>query len=302
MNISPGDIDTFLEVVRAHSVSRAAQNLGVGQPAVSKAIARLEGQIGVVLFQRGVQGSRLTNDGQLFVEAARRFHQKHFEMLRLATDLRARNSGLLRVGITSPSAEGLEVRAISELVRRRPGMRLQLRVDKSDSLNAAVEDGDLDLAVVPCYPGQAWSCTQLDLSKDHIRVAVRAGHALCRAESLSLSNLEPYKWVMASRQSAATQALLRIFERSGAPQPQVAVEVDYMSEAAMGILCSTDLISLIPGSVLTGWLGRVMPLAIPQLDIGRNKVLLSRPQADWSPLMNDLRDLMLSHRLVRQTF
>jgi DNA-binding transcriptional LysR family regulator len=301
MDLSRTDIATFIEVVRSGSVSRAALHIGVTQPSVSKALRRLEDAVGVPLVERGVHGVKLTNEGQLFLETAKRFEAQHFELVRLASELRARHSGLLRLGITSPCGDSIAVHAVSALVRRRPGMRLRMHIGKSDELNAKVEDGELDLAVVPSYQGQTWSCAQVALSDDEARLVVRQGHPLLQLPSVSLQDLTPYAWVMPSQQSAALHALQKALQQSGAPAPHVALEPDYVSEAVMGIICRTDLLSMVPASVLRGWLGRVVPLSIPELQMQRTQVLLSRPQATWSPLMEDLRDLLLSYRPTSRT-
>jgi DNA-binding transcriptional LysR family regulator len=296
MELSPSDLGAFLEVVRSGGVSRAAQHLGLTQPSVSKAIRRLEDEVGVQLLERGVRGARLTAEGALFLEAAKRFEVQRFELVRAAQELRARHAGLLRLGITSPAADSIAARAAAELSRRRPGMRLQLRIGKSDALDAAIEDGELDLAVVPAYEGQQLQGERIDLGEDPMRVVVRHGHPLLARPRVGIDDLTPYAWIMAPPRSAARRHLFAIFERSGAPLPRVAIETEYTSEAAMGILATTDLLSVVPASVLRGWLGRVMPLDIPVLDVQRTLVLLSRPAAQWSPLMNDFRALLLSHR------
>lgn len=53
MNLSVADLTAFIEIVRSGSISRAAQHLGVTQPSVSKAIRRLEDEVGVQLLERG---------------------------------------------------------------------------------------------------------------------------------------------------------------------------------------------------------------------------------------------------------
>lgn len=299
MNFSYNDISIFIEVVRSGSVTRAAEQIGLTQPSVSKAIKRLEGEVGVSLFERGAHGARITSEGHFFLETARRFEAQHLELVRTASELRARHSGLLRIGITSPAADSIVVRAIAEMVRRRPGMRLKLTIGKSDALNGAVEDGELDLAVVPSYPGYSLSCATVDISEDHTRVVVRTEHPLARLPHLTINDLTPYGWVMPSPQSAARRHVFQIFERAGAPAPHVGIETEYTSEAAMGVLMATDLLAVVPTSVLRSWLGRVQPLPIPELEIHRTQVLLSRPQARWTPLMTAFRDLLLDLRSTR---
>lgn len=290
MSISPSDLSAFLEVVRSGSLSRAADALGVTQPSVSKAIRRLEQATGVVLLERGIHGARLTGDGELFHESARRFDAHRFELERVAGDLRARHAGLLRLGITSAASENPAVQVLADLVRRRPGMRIRLKIGKSDVLDACVEDGELDLALVPAYPGQALRSTRVELGEDRVQVVVRQGHPLLAQEGLELHSLVPFSWVMAPQHSAARRHLLAVFEREGVPVPQVTLEADYTSEAVMGIVAATDLLAMTPSAMVRGWLGRVFPLKIPALELRRSLVLLSRPNARWTPLMSEFRD------------
>jgi DNA-binding transcriptional LysR family regulator len=73
MLFSPADIAYFLEVVNHGHIGRAAKACCVTQPAISKAVHRLEKSVGVALLERGAHGVRLTAEGQLFLESARKF-------------------------------------------------------------------------------------------------------------------------------------------------------------------------------------------------------------------------------------
>lgn len=296
MSFSPNDISYFLEIARQEHMGRAAQEAGVTQPAITKALRRLEDAVGMPLFERGGHGVRLTANGQLFMEIAKRFHVEHTEMVRAAAALRARHSGLLRVGLTNPASDSEAVRALAQMVRQRPGLRLTLTIGKSDTLNGAVEAGELDVAVVPSYPGTSFSCTQLTINEDTVHAAARAQHPLFSITQPTLQDLMPYSWIMPSRNSAARRLITEIYERAGLPLPQVTLEVEYTSDAVMGLVWGTDLLSLVPAATLRGWVGRVTPLPIPALTIPRSLVLLTRPKATWSPLMADFRDVLLTCR------
>jgi DNA-binding transcriptional LysR family regulator len=292
MSFSPTDIAYFLEVARLGHVGRAAQSVGVTQPAVSKSIRRLEQAVGVPLFERGAHGVLLTGDGHLFLESARRFDAQHTEMQLAASDLRAQHGGLLRVGLTQPTADSAVVRVLAEMVRRRPGLRLTLTIGKSDALSDAVQRGELDLAVAPAYPGLAFGCAQLELGEDRVRVAARASHPLASRDGLALKNLADYSWVMPSRGSASRRLVSQMFEQTGLPSPRVTMEADYMSDAVLGLIAGTDLLVVAPASVLRHWFGRVNALPLPELDLRRTVVLLSRPGVTWSPLMLAFRELL----------
>jgi DNA-binding transcriptional LysR family regulator len=182
------------------------------------------------------------------------------------------------------------------MVRQRPGMRLVLTIGKSDTLNDAVEKGELDMAVTPSFPGSHFSCDRIELSEDLMRVAARAQHPLFSVSKPSLHDVEDYAWLLPSRQSNTRRLLTQILEQAGCPAPRVVVEADFRSDAAMGLLEGTDLLTVVPASVLRNWPGRIEALALPMLEIRRTLVLLTRAGATWSHLMVDFKDLLISHR------
>ncbi|VTU23821.1 Galactose-binding protein regulator [Variovorax sp. SRS16] len=296
MSYSFNDIAYFLEVVRQGHLGRAAESIGVTQPTISKALRRLEEAVGMPLLERSSHGTRLTGNGELFVESARRFHAQHVEMARVATEIRAQHQGLLRIGLTNSAGDTDAVRALADMVCSRPGLRIRLTIGKSDALNDEVEQGALDLAVVPSYPGANFSCTHARIGEDKVQVAARTRHPLFQRATVTLADLSAYPWILASRASAARRLVTEIFEREGVPPPQVALEADYTSGTAMGLLASTDLLALVPGSMLRGWAAQVAPLPVPQLAFQRTLVLLAQPRASWSPLMTTFRDLLLAGR------
>jgi DNA-binding transcriptional LysR family regulator len=296
MSYSFNDIAYFLEVVRQGHLGRAAESIGVTQPTISKALRRLEEAVGVPLLERSSHGTRLTGNGELFVESARRFHAQHVEMARIATEIRAQHQGLLRIGLTNSAGDTDAVRVLAEMVRRRPGLRIRLAIGKSDALNVQVEQGALDLAVVPSYPGSSFSCTHDRIGEDTVQVAARTRHPLFQRATVTLADLAACDWIMASRESAARRLVAGIFEQAAIAPPQVALEAEYMSGTAMGLLAGTDLLALVPGSVLRGWTGQVAALPVPQLAFQRVLVLLAQPRATWSPLMTTFRDLLLAGR------
>lgn len=301
MSFSPTDIAYFLEAARQQHFGRAARQVGISQPAVTKAVRRLEAAVGVGLFERSAGGVRLTADGQLFLEAARRFEVQHAELQRLADDLRAQHAGLLRVGMTNPESRSLVVAALADLVRQRPGLRVTLRIETSDVLNDAVERGELDVALAPSYPGHGFTCNQLEVGDDQVRVAARAGHPLFALRNPALRDLAPYGWVMAPRQSASRRLLIQRFEAAGEPAPQVVMEAEYTSGAVLGMLAATDLLAAVPVATLHDWAGRVQMLPLPMLEFRRTLVMLTREKGPSTPLMEAFRAALLAQRPPRRT-
>lgn len=102
-----GWLRTFDAVGRLGSLTRAAQELGLTQPAVTYQIRRVEEQLGLSLFHRSQGGSRLTEAGEVLFRAVRasveRIDDAAQETLRKARDPAIRRSGFLPIMVLLPS-------------------------------------------------------------------------------------------------------------------------------------------------------------------------------------------------------
>ena len=137
-----------MHVARLGSVSRAADQLNIAQPALSRQLRKLEGELGVELLTRHGRGVTLTRAGSLLLQRAEalllQFGQIPFEVR--ASE--AVFSGHVTLGV--PPAAGLLIApAVFRSFRARwPAARLQIREGISSSLEEWLLDGRLDIAVL----------------------------------------------------------------------------------------------------------------------------------------------------------
>jgi DNA-binding transcriptional LysR family regulator len=144
-----GELEIFARVVEAGSFSAAARELGIGQPAVSKAIAALEQRLGVRLLQRGPRTMTLTEVGSEYLERVR-------GVLDLVDDADAsarRHAGELqgRIRLTTSTAFGrLKLfDPLASFMRRHPKVAVLLRLSDADldlvaeGLDVAIRIGQL---------------------------------------------------------------------------------------------------------------------------------------------------------------
>ncbi|OZI59225.1 LysR family transcriptional regulator [Bordetella genomosp. 4] len=94
------DLDYFLAVARAGHVGRAADGMGISQPALTKGIRRLEDELKLQLFVRTPKGMELTMPGKAFYQRSLQARRELDEALREAGDLHRGSVGLVRVGVT----------------------------------------------------------------------------------------------------------------------------------------------------------------------------------------------------------
>lgn len=297
MNISLRDISYFLAVAGTARLSQAAEVCGVTQPAISKAMRRLEGEVGLKLLERHARGTRLTAAGQQFLPMAENLHAGDRDAQRLASEIRARGAGLLRIGVTDATRTGLLAPALGELIEQRAGLRVQLRIGRSDQLARAVQAGELDLAIVPAYSDTTFSCDHTVIGRDPLLPVARAAHPLARLTRLDLKDLQPFSWLLASSTSPPYRLLNSLYRRHGLPAPTVVVETEYASEIDMTLLRCTNLLALVPRSMMR--LSeqsdlRILPLS--ELNLEREVVILTRTGVA-TPLMRTLNERVRRHAM-----
>lgn len=137
-------VQAFVLVADLASFTRAAEAMASTQSAVSLRIKRLEDELGRRLFERTPRRVRLTAAGQLFLERARSLVAAHASALEAFAQERRR----LAIGITDHAA-GAELPQLLQRVKRaEPGLVLEMRVGSSRDLIAALDEGELDAAIV----------------------------------------------------------------------------------------------------------------------------------------------------------
>lgn len=137
-------------VAQCGSMAKAAKQLAISQPVVSKVIADLEALLEVRLFDRSQKGVEPTFYGTALLKRSVGL----FDDLKTSIDeirfLADPAVGELRVGSTEPLLAGLVTAAIERLWRRHPG--IAMRVVQSDSatlINRELPERRIDLAVIP---------------------------------------------------------------------------------------------------------------------------------------------------------
>jgi DNA-binding transcriptional LysR family regulator len=145
INIPTELLRTLIAVVDMRSFTRAAQSLGVTQPAVSAQVKRLQVLLGGELFDRDAPGVTLTAKGEVVVNYARRLLSINDQILDVATHHGAADR--LRIGIPVDYFESPVLRALADFRASQPGLQIQVWADASESLLRDLRRGAFDLIV-----------------------------------------------------------------------------------------------------------------------------------------------------------
>lgn len=138
----------FNSVAKLGSISGAAKELYISQPAISKAIAKLEQDLSVSLFIRGSRGVKLTEEGAQLYE-----HTKAaFETLKEGEELMKRNQSLgvghIRIGVSTTLCKYLLLPYLKEFVANHPHIRFTIQCQSTFQTLELLEEGKLDLGLI----------------------------------------------------------------------------------------------------------------------------------------------------------
>lgn len=287
------DVGYFLEAARHRHMGRAASALGLSQPALTKAIARLERELGVRLFDRGSRGLQPTAAGEAFLVKAEHIRNAYEDAMRMAGDLRVGAAGRLRVGASAIAASRFVTPALSGLLRQRPNARISLSVRLSTDVLRGLRAGEFDVAVIPDPPADAGGLAVVPLGEDEMVVVAAQRHPLFRQALHGLRALTAYSWILPRELTPARLWLSEAFRREGLAPPAPVVEVDYGATEAVALAACTELLTLAalpPGR--RPWPVPVRRIDLPGLGLRRRFAALVRGDAYRSPLADALLDAL----------
>ena len=165
---------TLVAVVDLRSFTKAAQSLGVTQPAVSAQIKRLQSLLGYDLLDKRAPGVSLTPRGESVVEHARRLLSINDEILQIGR--RPARSKTLRVGIPGDYAGSRIPATLARFRLRWPDINFIVSSGPSDNLLRDLQQGDLDVVMAvtetepPIKPRHLWMRQAVWVHSDATRI------------------------------------------------------------------------------------------------------------------------------------
>jgi DNA-binding transcriptional LysR family regulator len=193
------DIDAlraFLAVADTGSFSRAADRVFVTQPAISKRILGLEQALGAPLFDRAGRRVRLTPAGQALLGRARLIVQEVEDARRQIANLAGTVIGPLTLGTSHHVGLHRLPPALKRFSQAYPDVRLDLRFMDSEKACAAVEQGEVEIALVTLPRASPSSLALLPVWDDPLDIVVGRTHPLTRDRQVPLDALADYPAIL----------------------------------------------------------------------------------------------------------
>ena len=187
----------FVAVGEDQHYGRAAERLGIAQPALSRQIQDLEKELGFTLFDRLPRGVKLSAAGKLFLNDARRILLDVEEAKVRAERVAIGKTGTLRVGfVEALSWHGVVPDSFRRFRHRHADAELDLHAMLSSQQMEAVQSGKLDAGFIFSLEPPVGDVAQVLVAQYKLMLAAPQGHPATRIKHLRLADLRdaPFIW------------------------------------------------------------------------------------------------------------
>jgi DNA-binding transcriptional LysR family regulator len=294
------DFDYVLAVNECGGIGRAAEKIGISQPALTKAIQRVEATIGLPLFERSGLGMKLTQAGLLFLERAKRISLEYEDVLKEMRGIRTGEQGIVRLGYSPSMPSALVLGACRQLLRERPVAKLKLTRRLARELMELLLNGTIDLAVAPVPHERTHEFVVTNLFDDRLFIVADEHHPLLQLKDLVLADLVDEEWLLPSPQFGFRQQIESAFRARRLPEPNLRIEIDFSSTLLFDLIKGTRTLT-VAGQDSTQSATGLRPISLLQeeLDLRRKIGVMARAGAYLPPLAHRMRAILEEHAAVK---
>ena len=255
------DLHILLAVAKSGSMGKAAAELAISQPSVSKAIAEVEHAIGLRLLDRGPSGIQPTIYGHALLKCGVAVFDELQQGVKQLEFLIDPAAGELRIGCTETMAAGFATAVLHRLSRQYPRVVFQLVPgDRDTLLSRELRQRTIELAVAPTMGLSPEGDTKIEILFDD-QFVVMAGSPTkwIRRRKLVLADLLNELWVLPPPESLPGQYIAQAFRSSGFEPPRAHV-VSFSIPLHYHLLATGRYITMLPRSMLR--FGKHTPLKL----------------------------------------
>ncbi|OCT15036.1 LysR family transcriptional regulator [Paenibacillus pectinilyticus] len=176
----------FQTTAKLEQITKAANELNITQPSLSKTIARLEEDIGVPLFDRLGRNIRLNAYGKVLLKRVEHIFQELEEAQREIQDMAGLHHGIIKLAV---SLTNLLPEILGDFLEHYPSVHLRQVVEPTSVMKQMLENGDIDMCITYAQiegPDIEWKA----LRTEELHLLVPDQHPLSARESVSLKELQ----------------------------------------------------------------------------------------------------------------
>ena len=221
-NYTLKQIQTFIEVAREQSVSKAAERLFVTQPAVSMQIRQLEDAFGLALIEPLGRNIQLTGAGQEFLTHALAAMGQLKDLEALMAGHVGLAKGRIDLAVVS-TAKYFVPMLLVRFGKLLPGLDVSLRIDNRENILGMLSRNEVDLVVMGRAPNTL-DCEATPFATNPMGIVCAPDHPLSRRKRLAFDMLKDFHFVVREQGSGTRAAMERLFGQHDI-KPKVAMEM-----------------------------------------------------------------------------
>jgi DNA-binding transcriptional LysR family regulator len=283
----------FVAVAREEHLTRAAEQLGVPQPTLSRSIARLEAELGVPLFSRPGRSVRLTRHGRLLFEYSERTLTTLAAQLRLLAEDTDPEHGRVALGFLHTLGIEAVPRMLRDFRATHPAIRFVLVQGSADVVLARLRAGEVDLCLTAPLPDEPGMVAR-KLDSQRIDLVVPAGHRLARRRGVQLAEAAAEDFI-GMPPGHGFRTITDELCRAAGFEPRIAFEGEEVA-TCRGLVGAGLGVALLPAMAVTAADPEVVSLRITAPRAARTLGLVWMADRPLSVPVTAFRDFALTYR------
>ncbi|MFD0590773.1 LysR family transcriptional regulator [Paenibacillus sp. GCM10027627] len=241
------ELHVFTVIVEQSSMNKASALLNLSQPALSRKLAKLEGEIGVELFRRVGKRLELTRIGQLTYEYALELRHLHRNFMSTVSEFTATGRSSLTIGASLTTLQTTLPDLIQMLTSTHPEFDIKAVTGKTHEVVSYVREHKVDVGIVASrIDDPALRC--VPLFDDHLLLVLPRNHVVTERGSLNIHDLDGLPMILFSKGTWYRILTDELFDTHDI-SPDVRMEIDSF-EAILRLLHTCRAGTLLPKSYM----------------------------------------------------
>jgi|KBSMisStaDraftv2_1062788.scaffolds.fasta_scaffold88751_2 DNA-binding transcriptional LysR family regulator len=261
------DLHVLMTVARCGSMGKAANQLSVSQPAISKAVADMEAALGVKLLDRNPRGVVPTIYARALLDRGLAAFDELKQGIEQVDFLADPATGELRIGSTIAIATGFLPAVVDRLSRKYPRVVFHLSAGEAAMTYRTLEERTVDVVIAPLFASTAVEHLRTELLYDEPLVVVAGARSVwAKRRKIELAELADAAWTLPPPDSLYGSVVAEAFRANGLDTPSATVFTS-VTPARNALLATGRFVSIVQGSVMRFNLDnpafKVLPIDLP---------------------------------------
>ncbi|GAB2570553.1 cidABC operon transcriptional activator CidR [Gracilibacillus alcaliphilus] len=237
----------FIEIIKTGSMTKAAENLFISQPTISKLLRDLEAELGVELFDRHKRQLMLTDAGKAFLEQAKEIVRLYKNLPTEMDNLLGLRQGHIKIGLPPIMNVNLFIHILGEFHERYPDITFQLAENGSKRIEESIINDEVDIGIT-VLPTDTDKFHQFFLLEEQLKLVVPRTHRLANREKIDFAELAEEDFILFNKDFALNDRIIEACKTAGFI-PKVIAESSQWNFIEQMIVSNLG-VSILPASII----------------------------------------------------